>query len=56
MYDLHGQGIPLMLPLNHEQVLNALTTDSKPSKPLYERLGEDIKVLNSKVSSNNLGV
>ena len=51
MYDLHGQGIPLMLQLNQEQVLNALTTDSKLSKPLYERLGEDIKVLKRKVSS-----
>lgn len=40
-----------MLPLNQEQVLNALTTDSKLSKPLYERLGEDIKVLKRKVSS-----
>ena len=51
MYDLHGQGIPLMLPLDQEQVLNALTTDSKLSKPLYERLGEDIKTLKRKVSS-----
>lgn len=51
MYDLHGQGIPLILPLDQEQVLNALTTDSKLSKPLYERLGEDIKTLKRKVSS-----
>ena len=51
MYDLHGQGIPLMLPLNQEQVLNALTTDSKLSKPLSERLSEDIKTLKRKVSS-----
>ena len=51
MYDLHGQGIPLMIPLDQEQVLNALTIDSKLSKPLYERLGEDIKTLKRKVSS-----
>ena len=51
MYDLHGQGIPLMIPLDQEQVINALTIDSKLSKPLYERLGEDIKVLKRKVSS-----
>ena len=51
MYDLHGQGIPLLLPLNQEQVINALTIDSKLSKLLYERLGEDITTLKRKVSS-----
>ena len=51
MYDFHGQGIPFMIPLDQEQVINALTIDSKLSKPLYERLGEDIKVLKRKVSS-----
>ena len=51
MYDLHGQGIPLMFPLDQEQIINALTIDSKLSMPLYERLGEDIKVLKRKVSS-----
>lgn len=51
MYDFHGQGIPFMIPLDQEQVINALTIDSKLSKPLYERLGEDIKILKRKVSS-----
>lgn len=51
MYDIHGQDITLMLPFDQEQELNALTTDSKQSKPLYERIGEDIKVLKRKVSS-----
>ncbi|MBQ8206076.1 MAG: minor capsid protein [Bacilli bacterium] len=51
MCDSYGQDITLMLPLNHEQVLNALTTDSKLSKPLSERLSEDIKTLKRKVSS-----
>ena len=40
-----------MLPLDQEQILNALTIDSKLSKPLYERLGEDINTLKRKVSS-----
>lgn len=40
-----------MLPFDQEQELNALTTDSKQSKLLYERIGEDIKVLKRKVSS-----
>lgn len=51
MYDIHGQGIPLTIPINQEQVLNALTTNSKLSKPLYDRLGEDITTLKRKVSS-----
>ena len=40
-----------MIPLDQEQVINALTINSKLSMPLYERLGEDIKVLKRKVSS-----
>ena len=42
MYDLHGQGIPIILPIDQEQVVKAVQTDSKLSKPLYNRLGEDV--------------
>lgn len=49
MYDLHGQGIPLMIPIDQEQVLNALTIDSKLSECLYKRLGEDITILKKKI-------
>lgn len=51
MYNLHGQGIPLVFPIDQEQVLNALTIDSKLSKTLYESLGEDITLLKRKVAS-----
>ena len=51
MYNLHGQGIPLVLPIDQEQVLNALTIDSKLSKNLYDSLGEDITSLKRKVQS-----
>ena len=52
MYDLQGQGIPLIIPIDQEKVLEALTVDSKLSKSLYESLGEDIKVLKNKVRTN----
>ena len=54
MYDLHGQGIPLILPIDQTQVVDALTMKTKLSKPLYQRLGVDIdslkKVVNSEIS------
>lgn len=45
MYDLHKQGIPIIFPINQEQVVKALQTDSKLSQGLYSRLGEDINYL-----------
>ena len=42
-YDLHiSSGIPLVIPINQQQVVKALKTDSKLSQGLYERLGEDV--------------
>lgn len=32
MYDLHQQGIPIIMPINQEQVVKALQVDSKISK------------------------
>lgn len=45
MYDLHKQGIPIISPINQEQVVKALQTDSKLSQGLYSRLGEDVNYL-----------
>ena len=45
MYDLTKQGIPLIIPINQEQVVKALQIDSKLSKGLYARLGEDVSYL-----------
>ena len=41
LYDLQGQGIPLILPINQEEVVQAIQIDSKISKGLYQRMGED---------------
>lgn len=45
MYDLHKQNIPIIMPINQNQVIKALQTDSKLSKGLYARLGEDVNYL-----------
>ena len=45
MYDLQQQGIPIIMPINQEQVVKALQTDSKLSQGLYSRLGEDVNYL-----------
>lgn len=49
MYDLSKQGIPIIMPINQDQVVQALQTDSKLSKPLYDRMGEDVQYLKRSV-------
>lgn len=49
MYDLQGQGIPLIIPISQEQVTQAIQTDSQLSKPMYDRLGEDVNKLKTSV-------
>lgn len=49
LYDLQGQGIPLIFPINQEEVVQALQVDSKLSKGLYKRLGEDTAYLKKSI-------
>lgn len=51
MYDLQGQGIPLCFPLDQEQMVRAVQLDSKISKGLYTRLGEDVSKLKKKITA-----
>ena len=41
LYDLQGQGIPLLFPFNQEEAVQAIQVDSKISQGLYQRMGED---------------
>lgn len=41
-YSLHNQGIPLITPINQQQVVRAITLNSKVSNGLYSRLGVDV--------------
>lgn len=51
MYDLQGQGIPLIFPIDQEQVTRAIQHDTKLSKKLYSKLGEDVKVLKKRIQT-----
>lgn len=50
-YDLQGQGIPLIIPINQEQVVQAIQNDAKLSKSYYDRLGEDVTFLKKAVKA-----
>lgn len=50
LYDLQGQNVPLILPIDQEQVVKALQLDSQISEGLYKRLGEDITLLKKTIS------
>lgn len=51
MYDIHGQGIPLIMPMDQEAMVRAVQLDSKISKGLYARLGEDVALLKKKITA-----
>lgn len=53
MYSLHGQGIPLLLPVDRNLVVKAVQMETKLNKPLYESLGADTKKL-QKVITNEI--
>ena len=43
MYDLQGQGIPLVIPIDQEQIVAAIQHETKLSENLYTALGRDTK-------------
>lgn len=51
LFDLHGQDIPMMMPLDQEAMVRAVQLESKISKGLYTRLGEDVGVLKKRIAS-----
>lgn len=51
MYVLHGEGIPLIVPIDQEKVVQAVQVNSKISKGLYSRLGEDVDLLKRKITA-----
>lgn len=52
MYDLHGQGIPIITPIDQKQVVKAMQLDPKISKNLYTKLGEDVGLLKKRIANN----
>ena len=51
-YELADQGIPLIMPLDQKKVVKAIKLDSKISKELYTKLGEDVDVLKKRIANN----
>lgn len=51
LFDLHGQNVPMMMPLDQEAMVKAVQMDSKISEGLYTRLGEDVGVLKKRITS-----
>lgn len=45
MYSVHGQGIPLILPIDQNAAVKAVITDSQIKEGLYNHLGVNIKQL-----------
>lgn len=49
MYDMQGQGIPLILPIDQNKMIKAILTDSKISGDLYTSLGNNIDELKKEI-------
>lgn len=52
MYDIQGQGIPLITPINEKQVTRAMTLNTKLSVSLYTRMGIDVGVLKKQIAKH----
>ena len=51
LYDIQGQGVPIVTPIDQELVTKAINVDTKLSKNLYARLDEDIGELKKKIAA-----
>lgn len=51
MYDLHGQDVPLIVPIDQKQAVKAILTNSKINEGLYEALGIDASKLKKTITS-----
>lgn len=49
LYDMQGQGVPLVFPPDPVQMYKAVTLDSKLSKPMYQKMGMDMTKLKTAV-------
>lgn len=50
-FDAHGQGVPFIAPIDQEAMVRAVQLESKISKGLYTRLGEDVTLLKKKITA-----
>lgn len=50
MYDIAGQGVPLVVPIDQAAAVKAVLTDSKVSNGLYAALGVDVRKLKKTIT------
>ena len=51
IFDAHGQGVPVIMPIDQEAMVRAVQLESKISKGLYKRLGEDYGLLKKRITA-----
>lgn len=51
IFDAQGQGVPITAPIDQEAMVRAVQLDSKISKGLYTKLGEDVDLLKTKITA-----
>ena len=51
VFDAFGQGVPFYTPINQESMVRAVQLESKISKGLYTKLGEDVDLLKKKITA-----
>lgn len=51
MYDIAGQGIPVISPINQKQIVQAVQLNSKISEGLYKRMGKDTVKLKKQIKA-----
>ena len=51
LYELQGQGVPLIMPIDQAAAVKAIQLDTKLSKPLYSALGVDVNALKKTIQA-----
>lgn len=50
MFDLHSQGVPVLIPINQDAVLKAVQHDTMLTSPLYDELGIGTKKMKKSIN------
>lgn len=51
VYTLHDQGVPVILPVDQNVIVKAVTLDSKLKEPLYKAMGKDVTALKRTIAA-----
>ena len=52
IFDAHGQGVPIIAPINQKAMIRSVQLESKISKGLYTKLGKDLNLLKSRIMAD----